>query len=137
MTSGSCHGQPKSGIKLDLKKLKLKGLTTAFKLNIQEKGCLNMSVKDIKSTGRSKKIRDYDSDSEINSYRFNTKENYRSNDHSNVSGFYMKVPVLDKNYMTKQSNLPSDTKSSARVQPDWTYHIPFIHDDQDSEEECE
>lgn len=124
----------KSGLKIDLKKLKLKG--TGFKPNMLDKAALNFSCKDMKSTGRSKRIKDNDSDSDINSYRYNTsKDCLRPGETSNISGFCMKVPNIDKCYNTKQNYAPSEAKSSARVQADWTYQLPEINDLQDSDDD--
>ena len=44
----------KQHLKLDLKKLKLKGIQNAFRLNINDKVLTNVSWKDMKSTERSK-----------------------------------------------------------------------------------
>jgi len=45
----------------------------------------------------------------------------------------MKVPNFDKSYVTKQTHINSEAKSSARMKGDWTYHVPMV-DDNDSEE---
>ena len=71
---GSSKSKTRTGFKLDLNKIKFKGISNALKANLQEKVASGISCKDFKSTGRSR-IRDYDSDSEMHSFRYNTKEN--------------------------------------------------------------
>jgi hypothetical protein len=124
-------------LKLDLKKIKLKGLPNGLKLNLQDKLNLNLSSKDLKSTERSRKVKDWDSDSDLNSYRYNLKTDLKSNDGSSTTNYWMKIANFDKSYATKQTFAQSEAKSSARMKNDWTYNVPKVKVDQDSEDDNE
>ena len=83
---------------------------------------------------------DYESESDINSYRYNTKSINNINQTSQISGFKMTELSLEKWLRTREGGiLPSEPKSSARKNWDWTYTVPEIKNiGYDSEEKsCE
>ncbi|CAI2383653.1 unnamed protein product [Moneuplotes crassus] len=125
----------RKGIKIDMKKLNLKILPGNFLLN-KEKS-FNLSTKDLKSTGRTKKKGDYESDSELNSNRFNQSKSIGIQDSSYVSQFRMKMPVMDNDYQSKKLGDPSEPKSSSRHYKDWSRTIPEFGINSDSELDTE
>lgn len=121
----------RKGIKIDMSKLDLNKITSDFLFKKAEKSFIT-SQKEIKSTARSKKRGDYESDSDLNSHRYNHTKSIGITEGSNITQFRMKMPIPENEYKSKNTEGPSEPKTSSRNYKDWSRTIPELNVNSDS-----